>query len=91
MCPAGSVVACWSLTQEVAGWQVRVLLMSIFFVAEIAEFSEKHLGKTPVGKNYCVNYSVNNGLTVLNRRIHTNDSSSLFVFVRLFFHLLHFC
>ena len=28
MCVAGAVVACWSLTQEEAGWQVRVLLMS---------------------------------------------------------------
>ena len=28
MCLAGAVVACWSLTQEVAEWQVRVLLMS---------------------------------------------------------------
>ena len=28
MCLASAVVACWSLTQEVAGWQVRVLLMS---------------------------------------------------------------
>ena len=28
MCLAGTVVACWSLTQEVAVWQVWVLLMS---------------------------------------------------------------
>ena len=48
MCLAGTVVACWSLTQEVAGWQVRVLLMSYIFITEFAEFSEKHLGKTPL-------------------------------------------
>ena len=48
MCLAGAVVACQFLTLEVAGWQVRVLLMSIFFVTEFAEFSEKHLGKTPL-------------------------------------------
>ena len=28
MCLGGAVVACWSLTQEVVGWQVRVILMS---------------------------------------------------------------
>ena len=28
MCLAGAVVACWPLTQEVAGWQVRIILMS---------------------------------------------------------------
>ena len=28
MCLAGTVVACWSLTQEMPGWQVQVLLMS---------------------------------------------------------------
>ena len=28
MCLAGAVVVCWSLTQEVVGWQVRVFLMS---------------------------------------------------------------
>ena len=39
-CLAGAVIACWSLTQEVAGWQARVLLMSFFFT----EFSEKDLG-----------------------------------------------
>ena len=48
MCLAGAVVTCWSLTQEVAAWQVRVLLMSYFFVTELAEFSEKHLGITPL-------------------------------------------
>ena len=42
MCLAGAVVACQFLTQEVAEWQVRVLSMSIFFVTEFAEFSEKH-------------------------------------------------
>ena len=46
MCLAGAVVACWSLTQEVAEWQVQVLLMSSIFVTEFAEFSEKHLEKT---------------------------------------------
>ena len=49
MCLAGTVVACWSLTQEVARWQVRVLLIChTFFVTEFAEFSEKYLGKTPL-------------------------------------------
>ena len=48
MCLAGAVVACQFLTQEVAGWQVRVLLMTIFFVTEFVEYSEKHLGKTPI-------------------------------------------
>ena len=33
MCLTGAVVACWSLK---------------FFVTEFAEFSEKHLGKTPL-------------------------------------------
>ena len=27
ICLAGTVVAPWSLTQEVAGWQVRILLL----------------------------------------------------------------
>ena len=27
VCPAGAVVASWSLTQEVAGWQVQALLL----------------------------------------------------------------
>ena len=27
MCLAGAVVASWSLTQELAGWQVRALLL----------------------------------------------------------------
>ena len=43
MCLAGTVAASWSLTQEVAGWQVRALSMysnDIYFVAEISEFSE---------------------------------------------------
>ena len=34
MCITGGVVACWSLTQEVAEWQVAV--MRIF----VTEFSE---------------------------------------------------
>ena len=41
MCLVGTVVACWSLIQEVARWQVRVLLMSYIF--------EKHLGQTALG------------------------------------------
>ena len=48
VCLAGAVVACQFLTQEVAGSQLRALLMSIFFVTEFSEFSEKHLGKTPL-------------------------------------------
>ena len=27
MCFAGTVVTSWSLTQEVAGWQIRALLL----------------------------------------------------------------
>ena len=27
MCLAGAVVALWSLTQELAGWQVRAILL----------------------------------------------------------------
>ena len=27
MCFAGAVVTSWSLTQEVAGWQIRALLL----------------------------------------------------------------
>ena len=42
MCLAGAVVACWSLTQEVAG--LSPFNVIIFFT----EFSEKHLGKTPM-------------------------------------------
>ena len=39
MCLAGTVVAFWSLTQEVARWQVQVLLMLYIFV---------FLGKNPL-------------------------------------------
>ena len=52
MCQTGAVVACWSLTQEVAERQVGVLLLNYIhtFVTEVTEFSEKffykHLGKT---------------------------------------------
>ena len=43
---AGTVVASWSLTQEVAG---RALLMTNIFVTKFAEFSEwKDWGKTPI-------------------------------------------
>ena len=38
MCLAGTVVACWSLTKKVAGWQVQVLLY--IFVIEFPEFRE---------------------------------------------------
>ena len=41
MCLAGSVVASWSLTQELAGWQFQALLLSLNSV--------KHLRKTPLG------------------------------------------
>ena len=39
VCLAGTVVASWPLTQEVAGWQVRALLLNIC-VTEFSEFSE---------------------------------------------------
>ena len=42
----GTVVACWSLTQEVAGSSPFNIIN--FFVTEFAAFSEKHLGKTPM-------------------------------------------
>ena len=44
MCLPGAVVACWSLTQEMAGSSPFNVIN--FFVT--AEFSEKHLGKTPL-------------------------------------------
>ena len=49
-CLAGAVVACWSLTQEVAGSSPFNIIN--FFVTEFAEFSEKHLGKTPLS-HFC--------------------------------------
>ena len=47
MCLAGTVVASWSLTQEVAGSSPFTVLTNIF----VTEFHEsvKHLGKTPIG------------------------------------------
>ena len=41
MCLAGAVVACWHLTQEVAGWQgFESFYWMTFFVTEFAEFSK---------------------------------------------------
>ena len=48
MCLVGAVIASWSLTQEMAEWQVRALSVTIIFVPEFSEFSKKHLGKTPL-------------------------------------------
>ena len=39
MCPAGTVVVSWSLTQEVAGSRPFTVMTNIF-VTEFAEFSE---------------------------------------------------
>ena len=39
MCLAGAVVACWSLTQEVAGSSPFTVMANIF-VTEKSEFSE---------------------------------------------------
>ena len=49
-CLAGAEVSCWSLTQEV-GWVAGSSPFNVitFFVTELAEFSEKHLVKTPLG------------------------------------------
>ena len=44
MCPAGSVVAFWSLTQGVTGSNPFTVITNIF-VTEIAEFSENIQGK----------------------------------------------
>ena len=42
MCQVGAVVACWSLKQEVAGWQgfEPFYCNQIFFVTEFSEFTE---------------------------------------------------
>ena len=41
MCLAGgAVVASWSITQEVAEWQVWALLLTAIFVTEFSKFSE---------------------------------------------------
>ena len=42
ICLAGALVASWSLTQEVAGWQVLspFTVMTNIFVTEFTEFSE---------------------------------------------------
>ena len=37
MCIAGAVVASWSLTQEVAEWQVTFTVMTNIFVSEFSE------------------------------------------------------
>ena len=50
MCLVGAVVACWFLTQEVAGSSPFNVI--IYFVTEFSEFSEKHLGKTPLTRTY---------------------------------------
>ena len=49
MCLAGAVVVCWSLTEEMAGWQGFEPFYcnnKIFLSLNSAEFSEKHIGKT---------------------------------------------
>ena len=38
MCLAGAVVVSWSLTQEVAVWQVRALLYTVMTNICVAEF-----------------------------------------------------
>ena len=48
MCLAGAVVACWSLTQEMASSSPFAVMTNIF-VTEYSVNSGKHLGKTPVG------------------------------------------
>ena len=56
MCLADAGVASWSLTQEVAGLSPFTVVTNILF----AEFSEKHLGKTPLGsvKRLCLDDEV---------------------------------
>ena len=44
MCLAGAVVASLSLTQEVIGSSHFTVITNIL----VTEFSEKHLGKTPI-------------------------------------------
>ena len=54
MCLAGAVAAFWSLTQEVAEWQVRPLYCNDkFFVTEFAEFSEKIFRKNSIVRKMC--------------------------------------
>ena len=47
MCLAGTMVASWSLTQEVAWWEVRALftVMTYIIVTELSEISENIYGK----------------------------------------------
>ena len=47
MCPA--VVACWSLTQEMASWSPFMVVTNIFVLNSV-----KHLGKTPLSFTYTV-------------------------------------
>ena len=47
MCFAGTAVASWSLTQEVAGSNPFTVMTNIFVTEIAAEFSE-HLGKSPL-------------------------------------------
>ena len=47
MCFAGTAVAFWSLTQEVAGSNPFTVMTNIFVTEIAAEFSE-HLEKTPL-------------------------------------------
>ena len=42
---ASAVVVSWSLTQEMAGWQVQFTVMTNIFFAEFTEFREKIQGK----------------------------------------------
>ena len=44
LCPAGTVVVSWSLTQEVAG--LRNLFLNIFLCHWIQSIQRKYLGKT---------------------------------------------
>ena len=54
MCLAGTVVASWSLTQEVAGQQVRAhLLKWQIFCHWIQQIQWKHLGKTQLNCQTC--------------------------------------
>ena len=48
MCFAGTVVASWSVTQEVAGWKDRAdfYCNDKYFLSMISMNSVKHLGKT---------------------------------------------
>ena len=44
MCLAGTLVSYWTLTHEVAGSSPFTVITNIL----VTEFSEKHLGKTPI-------------------------------------------